>query len=401
MKPPTPVLINSNVNMPILAIMKVFFASLLILTAAELFAFPLESGYTLAPKSTASESEKAKAYVNARLRVIEESRKYLGTPYVYGGMTASGIDCSGFTSLSFKDALGVTLPRSAAGQYSWTVRTTIERAQPGDLLFFRTSNNNDITHVGLYLGDRRFIHSASAGTSTGVIYSSLDESYWARTFAGAGRAFPDVPAEYFTSNTSNTSVAAGADGTGGQSTGGQVRINTPAGVPNNTPPGRLLAGAAIAPVWNSFMQGGELMRGISGQLYIYADTYSLGTRMVFGLELRPEYDGALGIFSLPITLSWGPNEKLRVFLGPVINMGDTVVQINGNDRRYQSGVNWLGIIGFTAAPFEIKSSGGIFSPYLELSWQSYSGNNQTFDFIADFSAGFRFSTGIRWLIQIK
>ena len=136
--------------------------------------------------------------MTARLRVIEVSKKYLGTPYRYNGISALGIDCSGLIYLSFNEALGVSLPRSSSGLYTWTVRTTIERAQPGDLLFFRTGASISITHVGLYLGNRLFIHTASSGSNTGVIYSSLDESYWARAYAGAGRAFPEVPAELYT-----------------------------------------------------------------------------------------------------------------------------------------------------------------------------------------------------------
>jgi hypothetical protein len=111
-------------------------------------------------------------------------------------------------------------------------------------LFFRTGANANITHVALYLGNRRFIHSASAGANTGVIYSSLDEEYWARTFAGAGRVFPET------------------------------------------------------------------------------------------------------------------------------------------------------------APFAFKTTKGEFAPYLELAWQSYSSNSNDFNLAADLSASFRFSTGIRWLLNL-
>ena len=169
---------------------------ILVFLAAELYAAPLESGYALAPKASASESEKAQVYINARLNVIQESVKYLGTPYRYSGVSAAGLDCSGLIYLGFRDALGVSLPRSASGLYSWTVRINIEKAQPGDMLFFRTGITKNITHVGLFLGDRRFIHSASSGSNTGVIYSSLDEPYWARNYAGAGRAFSEVPPEF-------------------------------------------------------------------------------------------------------------------------------------------------------------------------------------------------------------
>jgi len=94
------------------------------------------------------------------------------------------------------DALGISLPRSASDLYLWVIRIPIDRAQPGDLVFFRTGTTSSINHVGIYLGNRRFIHAASAGLKTGVIYSNLDEPYYVSTYAGAGRAFPEVPSGY-------------------------------------------------------------------------------------------------------------------------------------------------------------------------------------------------------------
>ncbi|MDR0324378.1 MAG: C40 family peptidase, partial [Treponema sp.] len=133
---------------------------------------------------------------DARNRVINAAIKYENTPYLYGGRSPEGLDCSGFIILSFRDAIGITLPRSASSLYSWTERIPLDKAQPGDLLFFKTTGTEDITHVALFLGNRQIIHSASSGPETGVIYSSLDERYWARTYAGAGRAFPEASSEY-------------------------------------------------------------------------------------------------------------------------------------------------------------------------------------------------------------
>ena len=147
------------------------------------FAAPLNGNYPLAPGVTAAE---------ARQKVIEAGKKYEGTPYLYSGMTERGLDCSGFIYVSFYDALGVSLPRSAARLYSWVERISIKDAQPGDLVFFRTGTSRSITHVGLYLGDLNFIHSASSGRVTGVIYSKLTEQYWAHAYAGVGRALPAI-----------------------------------------------------------------------------------------------------------------------------------------------------------------------------------------------------------------
>ena len=376
--------------------MRLVFSSLLIFITFNALAAPLESGYPLAPKVTASPEEKAWAYFEARQRVIEASKKYEGTPYRYGGMTAKGLDCSGFICLSFMDALGVALPRSASGLYSWVERTTIDKAQPCDFLFFKTDKSGKVTHVGLYLGENLFIHAASQGNKTGVIYSSLNEKYWANAYIGAGRAFPETPSDLEIDDTSTV----GKSGAG-KKRSKQIGTNKPkASSSLGSGETRLLAGIAFAPTWNGFINDGDLFRGFTSQLCFSVDAYSLGKRMVIGLELRPEYDGALGVFRLPITLSLGSNYKIRFFAGPVLSFGDASLTVDGHQRNYSGGTSWLGTIGLTAAPFIIKTQKEEIAPYIEAAWQSYFSDSNSFDLKSDFFAGFRFSTGIRWLINI-
>jgi len=380
--------------LPIMSLMRALFSALMFSLSFSLFAAPLEGGYAMAPRTSAGHEEKTRAYLEARGKVIAAAKRYENSPYLYGGMTASGIDCSGLICLSFKDAIGVSLPRSSSGLYSWVEKIPVDKAQPGDLLFFKTDNTGNITHVALYLGERRFIHSTSAGPKTGVIYSTLDESYWSRTFVGAGRAFPEAAAGVNYGNNSSMAAVGG-------STGGQIRPDFPSTVNESSNSGRLLLGAAFAPTWSGFLKGGDLFRGFSAQLRLGADTSSFGPRMLFGLEIRPEYDGALGVFRLPVTLSWGPNDQIRVFAGPVISFGDASLSTGEGERSYSGGTSWLGTAGITAAPFIIKTASGEFAPYLELAWQSYFSDSQNFDLNADFSASFRFSTGIRWTIQVR
>jgi len=146
-----------------------------------IFAAPLGTVYPKAPNTPPAK---------VREMVLEAAKKYIGTPYAFTGMSSRGVDCSGFIYLSFSDALGVSMPRSAAALQNWAEAIPLDRIQPGDLLFFRTGSTNAINHVGLYAGERRFLHAASAGPQTGVIYSSLDEQYYINTYASAGRVLP-------------------------------------------------------------------------------------------------------------------------------------------------------------------------------------------------------------------
>jgi len=383
---------------------RLIFPLLLIFIAFNAFAAPLESGYALAPKATASPEDKARIFQDLREKVIETAKKYEGIPYRYGGMTISGLDCSGFLCLVFKEALSVALPRSASALYAWVEKTTLDKTQPGDFLFFNTDMSGKVSHVGLYMGDKRFIHSASTGPKTGVIISSLDEKYWANCYVGAGRAFPETASNTKDDNNSMAG-ASGAGGKGSKSgTGTNTGASSSAVKPTSSKQGsrdaRLLAGIAFAPIWNGFIIDGDMFRGFTSQLGINADIYPLGLRMIFGLELRPEYDGGLGVFRLPITLSFGPNDKIRVFAGPVFSFGDASLSIKGSQRYYSGGTSWFGTAGITVSPFVFKSSAGEIAPYAEAAWQSYYSDNAEVNVAADFSANFRFSTGIRWLIKV-
>ena len=114
-------------------------------------------------------------------RLLSSSKKWLGTPYQYGGTTQSGVDCSGFVLNVYND-LGLKVPRTSREQYQFTQKVTTNEKNVGDLVFFR--RGSDVGHVGIYVGSNKMIH---ASTSKGVIIQDLDNEYLKRTFAGFGR----------------------------------------------------------------------------------------------------------------------------------------------------------------------------------------------------------------------
>ncbi len=108
---------------------------------------------------------------------------WIGTPYRYGNNSRHGTDCSGFVTRVFREVYGITLQRSSRSIFSTTKHVAKSEMQTGDLVFFRRGHG-PIYHVGIYLKDGKFAHSACNG---GVMVSSLHQDYYRRNFYAAGR----------------------------------------------------------------------------------------------------------------------------------------------------------------------------------------------------------------------
>jgi peptidoglycan endopeptidase LytE len=113
---------------------------------------------------------------------------YRGAPYVHGGTGGRGFDCSGFTRHVYA-RFGVRLPHHAGSQAGCGQSVGRDEMKPGDLVFFQTHGRH-ISHVGIYVGEGKFIHASTP--RRGVIVSSLSEKYYSRRFRGARRVAPKV-----------------------------------------------------------------------------------------------------------------------------------------------------------------------------------------------------------------
>lgn len=123
-------------------------------------------------------------YSSLGAQVVATAKQYLGCRYVWGGMSPSGFDCSGFVNYVYK-LYGYSMNRVAQDIYSGN-GTWVDKAslQPGDLVFFGYGPYS-VSHVGMYIGGGQFIHASSS--STGVIISSLSENYYTNRYVGAKR----------------------------------------------------------------------------------------------------------------------------------------------------------------------------------------------------------------------
>lgn len=120
-----------------------------------------------------------------RKELIEYAQKLIGTPYVYGGTTTSGFDCSGFTSYVMHSK-NIQLPRRSNDQYISAKKLKDKSVQPGDLVFF--SNGGDVSHVGIiYSVEKDAIFMIHSSTSQGVIVTDItNSSYWTKRIKGFG-----------------------------------------------------------------------------------------------------------------------------------------------------------------------------------------------------------------------
>jgi len=117
--------------------------------------------------------------------VVKTARQQVGVPYRYGGESPRGFDCSGLVHYAYARA-GIEVPRTTRELLRHARRVPLSKLRPGDVLFFRVAPPK-ISHVGLYIGDGRFVHAPSSGKE--VSYASLNDYYWSRHVVSAGRFF--------------------------------------------------------------------------------------------------------------------------------------------------------------------------------------------------------------------
>lgn len=117
--------------------------------------------------------------------IVKYAQKFKGTPYVWGGESPRGFDCSGFTWYVYSNAAGMDIGRTEDAQ--WKLGRSVSRGawQPGDLVFFENTFERGLSHVGIFTSGENFIHAENE--STGVVVSSINSDYYKSHYAGARR----------------------------------------------------------------------------------------------------------------------------------------------------------------------------------------------------------------------
>jgi len=306
----------------------------------------------------------------ARQSVINAAEAYLGTPYLFGGSTKSGIDCSGLVYVSYLQATGIKIPRTVDSLAIWILVIPVSELEPGDLVFFdldakanpspaqgqTTVSQTAVSlsradHVGIYIGDELFIHAASTGPQTGVIQSSLNESGWKRRLLFAGRALP---------------------------------ASTFSGLAFDW-------GAGVSFAQLEDLQGGLLafVRGLSGWGEV---SFPLSKNFSAGLRAGADWDRALGVVRVPVELSIGQMSGFSVFAGPAFTFGSP--DLGG--RLYTPGNSFIATGGLRWSPLIFSSGAQRFGTYFELRYDYYVPTaGQTEAALTDLRACLNFSIGFR------
>ncbi len=272
----------------------------------------------------------------------------MGTPYVYGGTSAKGLDCSGLVFLVFKDATGRNLPRTVDTLGQWVLPIPRRELIAGDLVFFDLEAEGKdrsaaaaigpaaiaaADHVGIYMGDGQFLHAASEGSRRGVIKNSLSESSWSRRYLFAGRVVSASALSGLAFEMNVLGIANGEAIVGG-------------GAPELELRGAGLGAALSLPVFNNFS---------------------------LSLRGRAEYDELLGTLRLPLELAIGQNVGFSLFAGPAFTLGRPRLLATDSSpaRAYEAPLSWIGTAGLRWAAPMIRSGASGLGLFFELRFNRY------------------------------
>ncbi|MDD7274632.1 MAG: C40 family peptidase [Treponema sp.] len=344
--------------------------------------------------------------LEARQKMIAYSKQFVGVPYVYGGASKSGMDCSGLIFTIANDAIGVKLPRSTSGLYS-TVRIIKDsEKEPGDLVFFKTVGSK-ISHVGLYMGNNQFIHAASDGPNTGVIISSLKESYWSSTYAGAGRFLPSIGEERIALVTEDSSSSTGTALSGESSQKGGLFVSSGSGSSDNASSSRTLGmdngflrkfaiDGTLTGDWTFFSaeRFHLLFRGITVDAHA---RYRGKSELQPGFGISLSYDPEMKILQIPLLFSLTVAEGVRLYAGPVLTLGSPVEPgIDTGTPAKVKGSVFPGVLGLCLQTPTFKAGKVRLSLVQDIRYTVFNNmDNGALSIVDSLSAGLVFSTGIR------
>ena len=340
-------------------------------------------------KLCAEDTSPAEAQV-MREKFVAESKKYVGSPYVYGAVGPDTFDCSGLVYFVARESIQKQLPRTAKALYNYCRIVPDKDKEIGDLLFFKTNNTAPITHVGIYIGNNQFISAISDGPNTGVIISSLKQDYWKPKYVACGQFIKSGKSKASSGENHFDYEEDFID------EGSASVAKTSAKSSSATGLDALVADSTLFCNWsllspNSFM---FQWRGIDLQTNVRYLKWTLEPGI--GLGLRFNY--GLGVFQMPVIFSATVNEFFRFYAGPVITFGKARMMVTGDDIKASVFPGILGV-SFSTPSFEIAKAK--IQVVQDISYSVFNQpDNAALSFTDSIAAGLVLSTGVRVTMNI-
>lgn len=336
-----------------------------------------------------------------REAVCAKAKTYIGCPYKTGAIGPDSFDCSGLIFTVFREAASVQLPRSAKAIYSAVKIVSTDLIEEGDLVFFKTTGNGQISHVGIYIGRDQFIHAASDGSNTGVIASSLTEKYYKNCFAGVGKVLPSVKTKDSDSklkkNSNDEDEIIEEDIPDDDEKKSSSKNKTASKSSSGSFFSDIAFDATLSCDWSLWLPRKFMIncRGIT--LSTVARYTNWAIQPGIGTQFKWNY-GA-DCFQIPLTFSLTFNDYVSIYLGPVITIGisklpETYEPINASF--------FPGIIGVTFSTPSIKAGKVNISISQDISYTVFNGTDGgALPVNEALSTGFVFSTGIRVTLPLN
>lgn len=327
-----------------------------------------------------------------RQNMVTEAKKYIGCPYVLGATGPNQFDCSGLIYHVAREGARKQLPRTAKAIYNYCSKISNSDLEAGDLVFFKTTSSGDISHVGIYIGNNQFISAVSDGPNTGVILSSLKESYWKSHYAGGGRFLPAGKEKLASSkpnkNGSSSSSSSGSiynTESSSSATGFQGFLS------NITVESSLYCDWSLF-LPNTFMPN---FRGVD----IYAGAFYENNPLKPGIGTTIRINTAMNHMQIPILFSLAFNDYFRFYAGPVITLGTP--KLPGTKDPCEASF-FPGIIGISVNTPSIVNSKWKLQFVQDLSYTVYNKpDGSVLPFTDSVYAGLLLQTGVRVLLPVS
>lgn len=351
----------------------------------------------------AAKTMTAEQAAEARKKIAAQAKQYIGCPYRSGAIGPEAFDCSGLIYTVYRDAAGTQMPRSVKAIYSRAKIIKTDEAEIGDLIFFKTTGDGSISHIGIYIGKNQFIHAASDGNNTGVIVSSLKEKYYANSFAAVGRVIPSgrAPKE-------NVSDAADDEVVSEEDIPDRddvldVVATTEKSKPSSNSAGNgkwysnIVFDATLFCDWNFFLPTRFMLnwRGIS----LETNARYAAWKFQPGVGTILRYNHASKIFQMPIVFSMNFGDYIKIYAGPVINFGKPTFP--DSDSKIK-GSFFPGILGVSFQTPKIKAGKVGISFVQDISYTVYNDSDGgAMSFHDSMATGFVFSSGVRVTLPLS